>query len=169
LHAVFIKGCTEDRLRLIHPRAAEVLEELDAIDNNLIIDTGEGAINRYQDCGWRTGLTVRPDLETAEEAQAASIATRLGDGRMHLIHISGVNQLADGMTKMDTHIDYVGRIVHKRSDFINGRATPIRDQEGKVYYRRTSEDQVTPRRAKRKSSVPQVDNKSETPKGALQA
>jgi hypothetical protein len=141
-----VKGHIEDRLRLIHPRSAELLEETDAIDNNLIINSGEGYIDRFQPSGWRTELTIRPDIETAEEAQAASIASRMGDGKMHLIHISGVNQIADGMTKMDTHIDYVGRIVHRRADFLEGKATPVRDLDGKVLYR----SRKTPAPPKRK-------------------
>jgi hypothetical protein len=57
---------------------------------------------------------------------------------MHLVHIEGENQLADAMTKMDVSIDYIGRLVHDRNDFFEGRATPIRDEHQKVRYQKTS-------------------------------
>ena len=64
---------------------------------------------------------------------------------MYLTHISGVNQLADGMTKMDTSIDYVGRLVQSRADFLKGIATPVRDLSGKVLYKNLRSVSAPPR------------------------
>jgi hypothetical protein len=136
LHRIFIKHHTQDDLRLAFPRAADIIEGMGTLDDNLILNLGEGARGRFQPVNWRSAIATTPYLETPEDAQCISIATRMADGGMYLVHISGVNQLADGMTKMDTSIDHVGRLVHARKDFELGRPTPIRDGNGKIHYQR---------------------------------
>jgi hypothetical protein len=133
-----MKSYSEDRFRILFPRAADILEGAEAFENSLMLDTGDGLRARYQVPSEETARAVRPDLTGEDEAHLASAATKLFDGDMHLVHIEGENQLADAMTKMDVSIDYIGRLVHDRNDFFEGRATPIRDEHQKVRYQKTS-------------------------------
>jgi hypothetical protein len=49
---------------------------------------------------------------------------------MRLVHIDGVNQLADALTKMNVHVDLHGRTVFSRSCFLDRRITPLRASAG---------------------------------------
>jgi hypothetical protein len=41
----------------------------------------------------------------------------------------GVNQLGDALTKSNVSIDYVGRLVHFKEDFVEGRASACLEPE----------------------------------------
>jgi hypothetical protein len=60
-----------------------------------------------------------------KECRATSVLATFGN--ISLVHIDGINQLADELTKMKYHIGYVGRVLFGRRCFLRGIRTPLRD------------------------------------------
>jgi len=134
LRDVFRSQYTEDAFRLTFPRAADLLEASEALEDVTVVNVGDGVNARFREPSGLTASQLFPGLDAGDIVQCESISDRLRDGSMALVHIDGVNQLADGLTKMDVSIDYVGRLVHRRSDFESGSRTAIRDESGPVRF-----------------------------------
>ena len=140
LRNVFMHGHTEDAFRLAFPRAAEILEGTAAVEDVLVMDVGEGTHERFQPPTSKTDLAHMPVMDDIDMAHQTSIASRLQDGCMALVHISGVHQLGDALTKSDVSIHYLGRVAHLKSDFLLSRPTSVCDldelSERRPHYKR---------------------------------
>ena len=127
LRNIFMEHYTEDAFRLTFPRAADLLEDTNAPEHNVIFDLGSGPQDRFQQPTTLTTQLALPLLDKADKTQLMSVITRLNDGDMGIIHIDGNEQLADALTKIDVNIDYFGRILHDYKLFSQQLPTPIRE------------------------------------------
>ena len=135
LRDVFMNGHTEDTFRQTFPRAAELLEGTAAVEDVLVLNVGEGTFERFTPPTIKTDQLIIPEDDAV---QHTSIASRMQDGNMSIIHIDGTNQLGDAMTKSNVDINYMGIIMHKLEDFVENKASPIiEDNEGqRPHYRK---------------------------------
>jgi len=117
-------GFPIDRLRKHDPALALALELVGAPRVTLAYDDGTGYRTRYEH------LELLTELDEEDINHAISAADSLRDGQMRLVHLDGVNQIADALTKMNVHVDLHGRTVFSRTCFLDRRATPMRALPG---------------------------------------
>ena len=141
IHRVLQRGQTIDAIRLLAPRLADIIEEESIADDIPLVDFGYGPTSRYVTAPrmkeilameqWKKEVkNIGQDVDTL-----LSIVEKMQDNKMSVIHIDGKNQLADGMTKMNTSIDYYGRLVFDKTKFEEKQSTPIRDATQPVSFR----------------------------------
>ena len=117
INRIIQRGHSIDAIRLLAPRLADIMEEVGIADDIPMVDLGKGPTSRYvsyetmseilQMKQWKEELkNTGQDIDTI-----LSMAEKMKDNKLTIVHIEGKNQLADGMTKMNVGIDYYGRIV----------------------------------------------------------
>ena len=145
LYRIIKQGAQIDTMRMLFPKLMDKIDTLLYEDDFHLIDYGNGTDGRYrtpnemkeviQNYKYKFGeidSIIDKDYATYE-----IILERMNDSNIHVLHIDGENQLADGLTKMATSIDYVGRVVFDYNNFLLHRTTSIRDSDGKsILYRK---------------------------------
>ena len=143
LYRIIKQGSQADSIRIIFPRLMDTLEGQLQNDEFGIINYADGPMERYRSpTEMKQSLHAFKDkfgkfdsILDKELAIYEIIIDKLNDSQIQVLHLEGKNQLADGLTKMATSIDYVGRILFDHKQFLLGKATPIRDQDGPITYR----------------------------------
>ena len=143
IYRIIKQGAQIDSMRIIFPRLMDILESHLQSDEYNIINYGDGPMERY-----RTPQEIKRTLQfykakygtfdtvlDNDMAIYEIIIDKMIDSQIQILHIDGANQLADGLTKMATSIDYVGRVVFDYQHFLKQQPTPIRDKEAPVLYR----------------------------------
>ena len=140
LHRIVKEGAQIDTIRVLFPNLMQLMESSLHADEFLIMDVGDGALSRYRNSVemsqalkiYIKGKDQHPIISKKYLALYQIIFDRMSDSQIVVLHIDGVNQLADALTKMAVSIEYVGRVVHDYKDFMIGKKTMIRD-EGVVH------------------------------------